>query len=99
MKSIINNAIKIVAILIFTSSIVACSKTDGCPEKYVEVYKSGQIDLIIDTQEPKRMNLGQKTIYKDCEVSNVEVHAVTDVTIRFEGAIIELKTGDIKDLK
>lgn len=99
MKSIIKKAMGIVAILIVTTTSYSCSKTDPCPEKYIEVYRSGQIELIFDSQEPNKMSTGEKVIFNDCEVSNIEVLAITDVTIRFEGAIISLKAGELKDLK
>lgn len=99
MKSIIRNAMGIAAILVGATSSFSCSKTDDCPEKYIEVYRPGQIQLFIDQKEPKLMSIGEKVIFNDCEVSSVEVQAITDVTIRFEGAIIPLKAGEIKDLK
>lgn len=99
MISIIKNAMGIAAVLIGTTTVFSCSKTDPCPEKYIEVYRSGQIELIFDSQEPKKMSTGEKVIFNDCEVSNIEVVGITDVTIRYEGAIISLKAGDTKDLK
>ena len=101
MKSIIKNTIKVAAILTLTSAITSCSKNDDyCPEKYVEVYQSnGQVSVVIDANEPLTLNSGQQKVYKDCEVKNVELHAITDVKIRFNGEIFEMKAGDIKDLK